>query len=121
MASQIVSRYLAAKNAAQLSTSDAVRRNSETMLKMAMEQAVNMYEDIHMGRRLAFSTDGLGYADYHNYRWQAAKRDGIIQSLQPIRDKALAIAADSAQELYGVDLPDTTTLIRRAALYGKHV
>lgn len=119
MAGQISNRFVAAMNAAQVSTSDASRRNAETTMKMAMEQAVNMYEDIHMGRRLAFSTDGLGYADFHNYRWQAAKRSGTIQALKPIRDKAMAIAADTAEQLYGVDLPDTTTLIRRAALYGK--
>jgi hypothetical protein len=119
MASQISNRYLAALNSAQVSTSEATRRNAETNMKMSMEQAINMYEDIHMGRRLAFSTDGEGYADYHNYRWQAAKREGIVQQLKPIRDKAMDVASQTAHELYGVDLPDTTTLIRRAALYGK--
>lgn len=121
MASQISTRYIAALNELRTATGDAQRRNSETRLKMAMEQAVNMFEDIHMGRRLAFSTDGEGYADFHNYRWQAAKRDGTIQALKPIHARAMAIMEEEAQAKYGVDLPDTTTLIRRAALYGKRL
>lgn len=121
MASQISSRYISAFNALQAMPGQAQRRNIETTLKMAMEQAVNMYEDIHMGRRLAFSGEGQGYADFHNYRWQAAKREGTIQALKPIRDQAMALAAQTAQETYGVELPDTTTLIRRAALYGKRL
>lgn len=119
MAKQIAERYVTAHNAMSLATGQAQRRNAETMLKMAMEQAVNMYEDIHMGRRLAFSTEGEGYADFHNYRWQAAKRDGTIQALKPIREKALNVAYEEARNKYGTDLPDTITLIRRAALYGK--
>jgi hypothetical protein len=121
MASQISTRYLAALNELRTAKGDAQRRNSETRLRMAMEQAVNMYEDIHMGRRLAFSTVGEGYADFHNYRWQAAKRDGTIQSLKPIHARAMAIMEEEAQAKYGIDLPDTTTLIRRAALYGKRL
>jgi hypothetical protein len=120
MATQISTRYLAALNELRVATNPASRRNSEVRLKMAMEQAVNMYEDIHMGRRLAFSTDGEGYADFHNYRWQAAKREGTVQALKPIREQANALAEQESAQ-YGVELPDTTTLIRRAALYGKRI
>jgi len=119
MATQISNRYVAAMNAHRVSTGDAQRRNAETQMKMAMEQAVNMYEDIHMGRRLAFSGEGEGYADFHNYRWQAAKREGTIQALKPIRQQALALATEDMRNKYGTELPDTTTLIRKAALYGK--
>jgi hypothetical protein len=119
MASQISTRYVAAMNELRTATGDAQRRNSETRLKMAMEQAVNMFEDIHMGRRLAFSNEGDGYADFHNYRWQAAKREGTIQALKPIRQQAMAMAMEDMQSKYGMELPDTTTLIRKAALYGK--
>lgn len=120
MATQISTRYLAALNEMRVAINPAARRNSEVRLKMAMEQAVNMYEDIHMGRRLAFSTDGEGYADFHNYRWQAAKREGTVQVLKPIREQANTLAEQEASQ-YGVELPDTTTLIRRAALYGKRI
>lgn len=119
MATSISTRYVTAMNELRVATGDAQRRNSETRLKMAMEQAVNMYEDIHMGRRLAFSNEGEGYADFHNYRWQAAKREGTIQALKPIRQQAMAMAMEDMQSKYGMELPDTTTLIRKAALYGK--
>jgi hypothetical protein len=117
MASQIRTRFEAARNQLELTRDNASRRNAETRMSMALSQAVNMYEDIHMGRKLAFSSEGEGYSDYHNYRWQAGKRDGTIQSLKTIRDYAIDSQNAEALSKYGVELPNTETLIRRAATY----
>jgi hypothetical protein len=117
MAGQIRTRFEAARNQLELTRDNASRRNAETRMSMALSQAVNMYEDIHMGRKLAFSSEGEGYSDYHNYRWQAGKRDGTIQSLKTLRDYAIDSQNAEALSKYGVELPNTETLIRRAATY----
>jgi hypothetical protein len=117
MAGQIRTRFESARNELGTVRDNASRRNAETRMSMALSQAVNMYEDIHMGRRLAFSNEGEGYADFHNYRWQSAKRDGTVQSLKKMRDYAIDSQNAEALSKYGVELPDTNTLIRRAATY----
>jgi hypothetical protein len=119
MATQIRTRFEAARNELAMVRDVASRRNAETRLSMALSQAVNMFEDIHMGRSLAFSGEGEGYSDFHNYRWQAGKRDGTIQTLKSLRDYAIDTQNAEALSKYGVELPDTETLIRRAATYRK--
>jgi len=48
------------------------------------EQARQLFDSIHLGREAAFSSQGEGYSDFYNYQWQAAKRDGLINSLNEI-------------------------------------
>jgi hypothetical protein len=80
-------------------------------MQSAKQQAEALFEEIHGNRRIAFSAGGEGYYDFHNYRWQAGKRSGSIDKLRKIKEYG-----DETQQ-YGVELPDTSTLIRRAALY----
>jgi hypothetical protein len=117
MSDTISTRFTTAFDDVKNARDNASRRNAETRLEAAMSQGVNMYEDIHMGRRLAFSSSGEGYGDYHNYRWQASKRDGFIHSLKKIRDYAIDSHSAQVLQQYGVELPTTQTLIRRAATY----
>lgn len=112
LATQMHLRFTAALNDAQISHNNANRRNAEAKLLSAGMQSVALYDDIHMGRSQAFSPTGEGYADFYNYRWQAAKREGTIQLLRELRDYVKNSAPN-----YGVELPDTNTLIRRAATY----
>ena len=100
-------RFEAAHMDLQDARGEAQRRNAETRLQAAMSQGLTLFDDIHLGRRAAFKPDGEGYADYANYRWQAAKRLGTIDSLRALRDYAATLP----------ELPDANTLIRRAALY----
>ena len=113
MGSTIVERYSQALE--QLSTTNlATRINSEAQIKMAAEQGGALFDDIHMGRKFAFSKSGAGYADYNNYRWQAGKKSGLISALRTLKDISAKTRQEFDKQTYGVELPDTKTLIRRA-------
>jgi hypothetical protein len=117
LASEIIARYATALNAVNSSTNPAMRINSERALKLAVDQAAALYEDIHQGRKLAFSETGSGYLDYNNYRWQAGKESGIVQALGRLKEIADMSARDFSAATYGIELPNVSTLIRRAATY----
>lgn len=110
-AKQIHMRFTSALQDVQTSHADANRRNAEVRLAAAKQQAVALFEEIHGGRREAFSMTGAGYYDFHNYRWQSSKATGAINLLNEVRNHEMG------GPNYGVDLPDTRTLIRRAATY----
>ena len=93
------------------------QRNLHAALEHAYQQADALYNEIHENRSLAFSPTGQGYEDFNNYRWQAAKRSGSIEMLREIKSAAEAHVEADNKAKYGVDLPDASTLIRRAALY----
>jgi hypothetical protein len=111
LTNQINVRFTSALQDIKTSHADAGRRNAEVRLAAAKQQATALFDEIHGNRRAAFSSMGEGYYDFNNYRWQANKRTGAIDVLRKIKDHA-----DSTQQ-YGVELPDASTLIRRAALY----
>ena len=117
MASDIVARYSDALTKVQGSTNDAARRNAELALQSSLMQASALYDDIHTGRRFAFSQTGKGYSDFYNYRWQAGKKYGTVPALRKMSEYWSAYKAQQADNTYGVELPDTQTLIRRAATY----
>jgi hypothetical protein len=114
-AKQTVTRFTAAINDLRAAPNDALRRNAQARLEAAAQQGNALYNEIHTNRTMAFSSSGAGYADFHNYRWQAAKGTGAIEQLRTMRQ----YLKDSLQErnIYGVDLPDASTLVRRAATY----
>jgi hypothetical protein len=80
---------------------------------MATDQASTFFDDIHAGRKIAFSKIGAGYSDFNNYRWQAGKRSGIIQALRTIKDSKTEAEKQQQLQTYGVELPTTDTLLRR--------
>lgn len=106
-AKQIHMRYTAALQEYQNSHNDALRRNAEVKMSAAKQQAEALFSEIHENRRQAFSMTGAGYYDFNNYRWQAGKRSGAVQTLREVKDHF-------AEK---IDVPSTTTLIRRAATY----
>lgn len=116
-ADKIAKRYSKSLTDLQAAPNDAARRNAEFALQATLEQASALYDEIHGGRRQAFSHLGGGYSDFHNYRWQAGKRSGAIQMLQGLRNYHVQTKESRAIETYGIELPDTQTLIRRAAAY----
>jgi hypothetical protein len=118
MAHTAYTRFGNALNELGLARDAASRRNSEARLQAAIQQGGGLYDEIHTNRSEAFSSTGQGYADFHNYRWQSAKRYGTIDELRTIRDYAKLQTKSLQAQTYGVELPDANTLIRRAALYG---
>lgn len=117
LAGHIVNRYSQAMTDVQNSQNDAARRNAEARLESALIQGTMLFSNIHQGRKLAFNPTGQGYSDYYNYRWQAGKRYGTVPALKKMSEYWEAYKAHQADSTYGVELPDTQTLIRRAATY----
>lgn len=112
---EFVNRYTQALNEVRSAVNPAHRANAESKLRLATEQAVVFYEDIHAGRKVAFSPTGAGYADFNNYRWQAGKRSGVVQALRKIKDFHDAALHIEEVDTYGLELPTAATLIRRTA------
>jgi len=112
-ATQIHNRVTAAMNEIQMSTNPGIKRNAELKAISAGQQGLALFNEIHSNRSQAFSPSGNGYSDFNNYRWQAGKREGTIQKLKGISKYLSGVSSTS----YGVELPDTATLIRRAAVY----
>jgi hypothetical protein len=117
LANQINTRFNAALIDVQNSRNDATRRNAEYRLTVAAQQGGALFDEIHKNRSTAFSTGGEGYDDFHNYRWQAGKRYGTIKTLRAMKDHLNKTQEEKSAATYGVELPNTETLIRRAALY----
>lgn len=117
MTEQITTRFNTALQSMQEIRSEAGHRNAEVRLAAAYQQGDALYDEIHKNRSQAFSPTGQGYADFHNYRWQAGKRAGTIGKLRNIREYVKENSRAEAQATYGIELPDASTLIRRAATY----
>jgi len=115
IASGILSRYQKALNAVTASQSAAARINAEAALHLAVMQGAALFDDIHEGRKYAFSPVGQGYLDYANYRWQAGKSSGIVPALKRLKEISKQSKQEFAAQTYGVELPDASLLIRRAA------
>jgi hypothetical protein len=114
LAEGILSRYQKALNGISAAQNDAARINAESALHLAVMQGAALFDDIHEGRKYAFSPAGQGYIDYANYRWQAGKASGIVPALKKLKEVSKQSKQEFAAQTYGVELPDTNTLIRRA-------
>ena len=115
VANTAYNRFNGALQDVQTTQSEPMRRNAENKMTMAASQANALYNEIHNNRALAFSPEGEGYGDFHNYRWQAGKGSGTISKLRTIREYMKNSLKN--KDLYGVELPNHRTLVRRAALY----
>ena len=114
MAQQAHTRYSSAVQDIQAAHNGPLQRNAETRMTAAAAQANALYNEIHENRSLAFSTGGEGYNDFNNYRWQLGKRYGTIEKLRSIRED---MKTTLQKGNYGVELPDSSTMVRRAATY----
>lgn len=111
---EIISRYTKALNDVQSASNDVARRNAEAALKLAIEQGASLFDDIHEGRKYAFSPSGQGYSDIHNYRWQAGKASGSVQALKKLKEIKEQGRTSFETATYGMELPSADVLIRRA-------
>lgn len=118
-ARQLVARYSQAVAEVRAARNPAHRVNAERTLHLAMEQAVGLFDEIHEGRKAAFSPYGQGYEDWGNYRWQAGKQSGIVPVLRAIKDYRDQAMAESQAQTYGMELPDADVLVRRAIRGGQ--
>lgn len=112
---EILTRYISAKQKYEAATNEAVRANARSEMKKAMVQGASLYDAIHSERSQAFGEFGSGYMDFPNYRWQAGKRTGVVQSLRHLREELDKENQEFEKTTYGVDLPDASVLVRRAA------
>lgn len=110
---EIVKRYSTALDQIKAAANDAMRINAEAALAVAVQQGAAMFEDIHSSRSNAFSPSGAGYSDFANYRWQAGKQSGVVPALKKIHSMSKEASERFSKETYGIELPDTSTLLRR--------
>lgn len=85
-------------------------------INLVAAQARALFDDIHLGRKEAFAEQGHGYADWHNYRWQSAKKNGVVQGLAGILTAADEQRRENDLKLYGGNLKSADDLVRRAAM-----
>lgn len=117
MATTIVGVYNEALSAAN-SGDEARQVTARTMLSVATRQATALFDEIHQGRHAAFDETGEGYRDYANYRWQAAKLQGVIGALKPIHDAGQEARKAVDLALYGQALQSTEHVRIEAATAG---
>ena len=118
-ADKIISRYNEAAAGVRGASNPAARTNAEAALKQAVDQGAALFDDIHQGRKQAFSPEGQGYSDFYNYRWQAGKHAGTIPALRKLKDIKKGAQEMFETETYGVELPNANMLIRRAVINRK--
>jgi hypothetical protein len=109
-----IDRYSDALRAMESATNPAHRANAERYFLNAVDAASSLYDTVHHGRRSAFSPTGGGYSGWGNFLWQAGKRDGWVPVLRQIKEYSDSRRAADEADLYGIELPSTDTLIRRA-------
>lgn len=59
--------------------------NLQVGLHGIVDQAVALFDEIHLGRKNSFSRGGPGYRGFENARWQYGKGTGIIDGLRQIK------------------------------------
>lgn len=112
------------KRHAQLQGAQAVQQRGTPgwvttgrQLGIVGDQIVAMFNDIHGGRRTAFSEQGEGYGDFNNFRWQAHKKYGTAQALHDVVDARKSGRTEYETETYGQPLTSAQQALRDAALY----
>lgn len=88
-----------------------------SQMGLITDQAKALFDDIHLGRKQAFSQHGDGYGDFYNFRWQAHKRFGTIQALNSL-GRAKRAAKDAHETtLYGKPIDTAEKALTKAALW----
>jgi hypothetical protein len=93
----------------------AEHHNGGARLNLVVQQATNLFNDIHLGRRDAFGPQGHGYGDFANFRWQSAKESGAVQALAAIANVGAEARNAEETELYGQPIDSADVVYRRAA------
>lgn len=84
-ASAIVTRYNAVRNeGGTLLAGSPQDANNRLHQNLVRGEARNLFDNLHLGRKQAFSDQGQGYGDFYNFQWQSAKANGVINALNEI-------------------------------------
>jgi hypothetical protein len=75
--------------------------NATTALRHTTRQALDLFDEIHLGRKAAFLGGGKGFLAFENARWQVGKGSGIIDALRAIKAAHDEALRDSRAALYG--------------------
>ena len=110
-----IRRYSEAHTSMVNAPHDVARVSAESAMKHSLAQAADLFHQVHEGRKYAFGPGGSGYSDRHNFLWQAGKRDGWLPALKEMKNYYDTMTAQQHLSTYGVELPSTDVLIRRAA------
>jgi hypothetical protein len=98
-----------------LPAGDPARASAAAALQRVTAQMRGIWDVLHEGRRSAFTEGGNGWADWHNYRWQAAKRNGILGLLREVIREDDQRRAATETSLYGAPVDPAEIALRRAA------
>lgn len=93
--------------------------NSTYAALLASQEASQMYDDIHLGRKNAFADGGKGYGDYYNFRWQYHKNTGTVQTLHEVAQAQAESRDEYAERTYGGSIDAADVALRRAALWNR--
>lgn len=88
-------------------------------LQVIADQIGTLYDEIHLGRRAAFSEQGEGYGDFANFRWQAHKKFGTAQALHEVWAARHTGRTDYETDTYGQPLTSAQESLRTAALWAR--
>ncbi len=116
-AQELSARYTGSLAQLQASTPGSPGwHNAGATLNLLTSQAAALFSDIHAGRREAFSGQGNGYGDYHNFRWQVAKQSGAVKSLHAITQVGVEALQDEQRATWGQIIDPAEVVLRRAAM-----
>lgn len=116
----LVEKYnQAADQAAAMQPGTPGWHNAMRQAELIVSQAASTYDQIHSGRRVAFSQSGSGYGDYYNFRWQYHKQHGTANALNAVAKKHKEAQAEFASNTYGLNIDAADVALRRAALWNR--
>jgi hypothetical protein len=91
--------------------------NLVAQVNIVVSQADALFSDIHSGRRNAFSSNGSGYGDYYNFRWQSHKESGTSQALHALAAVSHEAHQAQASDIYGQNIATSRAALTQAALW----
>lgn len=84
-ASALVTRYNAVRQeGAPIRPGSPQDVNNARHKALVRTEAQNLFDALHLGRKMAFSNQGEGYGDFYNFQWQHAKQHGVVNALNEI-------------------------------------
>lgn len=110
----IVARYDRALDEVQSTVNPGLRLNATSTLRTAAMEGASLFDNIHEGRKHAFSPEGEGYSSAEEYRYKSAKGNGVMTGLRRMKDALSQAGLDIDDELYG-GLPDARQSLILAA------
>lgn len=117
--SEILGRYDKAIDQMSGASDPGLRMDAVSTARTAAWEGSMLYDEIHTGRNKAFSPEGNGFQDFHEYRYKAAKGTGVIKALGTLKDAIKGIQDDDDDEKYG-GLPDARHTLIMAAIQNRY-